>query len=79
MTDRLTHEQSLFPGETLTSPEGQYELIMQTDGNLVIYDVWNGRSPVWASDTVGAPNTRAEMQDDGNLVIYWQQPLWASK
>lgn len=55
-------------------------LVMQNDGNLVIYDVY-GR-PTWASrtDNKGAKPHRLVMQDDGNLVIYDgnNRPTWAS-
>jgi hypothetical protein len=42
---------------------------MQTDGNLVLYDV-NGH-PVWASNTYnsGEAPHRLTMQSDGNLAI----------
>ncbi|MFE5137021.1 protein kinase [Streptomyces fagopyri] len=53
------------------------QLIMQTDGNLVLYDE-SGKAR-WASRTQGAGNT-AVFQEDGNLVVYSAQakPLWAS-
>ncbi len=45
-------------------------LVMQTDGNLVLYDKNN--SPQWNSRTNGRGKGpfKAIMQDDGNLVIY---------
>ncbi|MFJ5274637.1 protein kinase [Streptomyces sp. NPDC088358] len=53
------------------------KLIMQTDGNLVLYDE-SGKAR-WASRTQGPGNT-AVFQEDGNLVVYGAQakPLWAS-
>jgi len=55
-------------------------LIMQGDGNLVIYDP--NDSPIWASNTEGkgTPKYKYIMQQDGNLVIYdkFQNPIWAS-
>lgn len=53
------------------------QLIMQTDGNLVLYDE-SGKAR-WASRTQGAGNT-AVFQEDGNLVVYSPEakPLWAS-
>ncbi|MFG2475709.1 protein kinase [Streptomyces fagopyri] len=53
------------------------QLIMQTDGNLVLYDE-SGKAR-WASRTQGPGNT-AVFQGDGNLVVYSAQakPLWAS-
>ncbi|MGV9563816.1 hypothetical protein [Streptomyces sp. NPDC003480] len=52
-------------------------LVMQSDGNLVIYDE-NGHAR-WASNTSGAGN-RAVFQEDGNLVVYnsSNQTLWSS-
>ena len=56
-----------------------FELRMQPDGNLVIYDI-KSQTPVWASGTFGHIGARASMQADGNLVIYDRQnsPLWDS-
>ncbi|MER5405930.1 protein kinase [Streptomyces sp. NPDC002769] len=53
------------------------KLIMQTDGNLVLYDE-SGKAR-WASRTQGPGNT-AVFQEDGNLVVYSAQakPVWAS-
>ncbi|MFE3264959.1 protein kinase [Streptomyces sp. NPDC059215] len=53
------------------------KLIMQTDGNLVLYD--EAGKPRWASRTQGPGNT-AVFQADGNLVVYDAQtkPVWAS-
>jgi hypothetical protein len=68
----------LRPGQRLISPDGQYTLGMQGDGNLVLY------SPVghalWASNTGGRSVRYLGMQTDGNLVLYDTngKPLWAS-
>ena len=53
------------------------KLIMQTDGNLVLYDT--AGTAHWASQTQGAGNT-AVFQEDGNLVIYnaQHQSVWAT-
>jgi len=53
------------------------KLIMQTDGNLVLYD--KDGTAHWASQTSGEGNT-AVFQADGNLVVYnaQTQPVWAS-
>ena len=54
-------------------------LVMQTDGNLVIYT--SGGKPVWASNTAGTGSRNSlVMQDDGNLVVYTSsgKPVWAS-
>ncbi|MFG2379084.1 protein kinase [Streptomyces sp. NPDC048504] len=53
------------------------KLIMQTDGNLVLYDA--AGTAHWASQTQGTGNT-AVFQADGNLVVYdaQHQALWSS-
>lgn len=44
------------------------ELILQNDGNLVLYTA--GNSPVWASNTVGSGANELILNDDGSLVLY---------
>jgi hypothetical protein len=52
--------------------------IMQTDGNLVIYE--SNAYPIWDSGTWQYPSSRLIVQDDGNVVIYnpSNQPVWAT-
>jgi hypothetical protein len=65
----VTSGQELATGGCLLSPDRDYELIMQTDGNLVLY--YESQSdPLWNSDTEGNPGAYAIMQTDGNLVVY---------
>jgi hypothetical protein len=45
------------------------KLVMQGDGNLVLYRTQNSQ-PLWASNTAGQPVVTAEMQGDGNFVAY---------
>ena len=76
----------LNPGELLraeteqqiTSANRQYRLIMQKDGNLVLYDA--KRQLLWESKTKGQKVDRVIMQKDGNLVLYLSngQPAWSS-
>lgn len=67
----------LNAGQARVSPNRQYELLMQGDGNLVLY-VAGGR-PVWSTLTGGHPGADALMQGDGNLVVYQSgRPLWDS-
>ncbi len=77
--------QSLAVGDVLRSPNGQYGLFMQADGNLVLYSgVPSVSSAVWATNTWSVPSTfrpnRADMQADGNFVLYNNTnfPAWAS-
>jgi hypothetical protein len=55
------------------SCDRRFGLIMQTDGNLVLYDgpCVNGHcgTPLWASNTVSCGGC-VTMQGDGNLVVY---------
>ena len=63
----------------LMSPNGEFSLCMQKDGNLVIY---SGSSPKWSSMTngKGCQPFRLVMQKDNNLCIYdgSGQCTWAS-
>ncbi|MFJ6052255.1 hypothetical protein [Streptomyces sp. NPDC092307] len=71
----LSMGQRLAPGEKLTSPTKSTELVMQPDGNLVLYALGNPggpRLPLWNSATYGNPGAYATMQEDGNFVIYKQ-------
>ena len=61
--------ESLSPGESISSPSGKYQLILQHDGNLVLYDT-DGPVALWDSRTVGRSDRTLVMQPDGNLVLY---------
>ncbi len=52
-------------------------LVMQSDGNLVVYDEFNRAR--WASNTVNR-GWRAAFQEDGNFVVYSRsgRAVWAS-
>jgi outer membrane protein assembly factor BamB len=78
MADRLSSGERLGVGESLASPGGQYSLVVQDDGNLVLYDQ-DGQA-VWAAGTDGREVASATMQDDGNLVLYSanNEAVWAS-
>lgn len=79
MADSLRPDQSLFSAnnDTLVSNNGQYRLVMQSDGNLVLYDQNN--SALWATGTDGNPGSFLVIQDDGNVVVYKpNQPIWAT-
>ncbi|HUA50101.1 MAG TPA: hypothetical protein VMA77_33020 [Solirubrobacteraceae bacterium] len=68
----------LHPGWSIYSPSEQLQLIMQADGNLVLYD--GAGKPLWASNTDHHPGAYAVMQSDGNFVVYppTGHALWAS-
>ena len=50
-------------------------LVMQSDGNLVMYD--SNQHPMWSSGTDGNASFLV-IQDDGNAVIYKLPPIWAT-
>ncbi len=60
---------TLQPKQYLLSPDSQSVLVLQEDGNLVLYA--NGKA-VWNSVTFGRPPDHLEMGVDGNLVIYFK-------
>ncbi len=70
--DRVATGQILGSGGGLRSPNGVYTLLMQTDGNLVLYR--QGGVPVWSTGT-STPGTYAIMQTDGNFVLYRPGPV----
>jgi hypothetical protein len=64
----LAAGQSLQAGQAIQSPNGQYTLKMQTDGNLCEYGPGGA---LWCSGTYGTGSSdHVTMQTDGNLVIY---------
>jgi hypothetical protein len=73
MSDQLRPHQSLKPGEALTSSNGAFEFVLQTDGNLVLYRRADERA-LWASDTMGKVPSELIMQGDGNLVLLGSDP-----
>ena len=74
--DRMHATDALYPGVALTATARPLRLVLQTDGNLVLY---RSGVPVWASGTNGKPAGVAVMQEDGNFVVYAPAgPLWAS-
>lgn len=70
---RNTTNTSLAKGNNLTtqqhllSPDMNSALVLQGDGNLVLY---NDFRAVWSSHTAGSKATRLTLQNDGNLVLY---------
>lgn len=76
---------SLFAGQILASgacvesPSGRYMLLMQSDGNLFIYDRSAGQV-TWAANTYGHSGAYAVMQEDGNFCVYTTNNtfLWCS-
>jgi chitinase len=81
---QLTAGQRLTQGQALASANGRFHLAMQSDGNLVLYDGGVGQNPIWATGTWNLPAgqrpTYAELQTDGNFVLYndARQPVWGA-
>nr|AAA19577.1 lectin [Epipactis helleborine] len=74
--NHLLTGQRLTTGSFLT--EGGFTFIMQSDCNLVLYDL---NRPIWASGTYGkGTGCFLSMQSDGNLVVYDVRniAIWAS-
>jgi len=63
----LSSGSTLKPGDVVTSANGRYRLELQPDGNLVLS---GPRGLAWDSGTRGKGVATAEMQIDGNFVLY---------
>jgi hypothetical protein len=76
VNNRLNGNYSILAGQEMTTPNRNYHLVMQGDGNLVLYRS-NG-SAVWATNTAGSGASYLTMQEDGNLVLYTSsgQAIW---
>ena len=78
--DHIVSHREIAEGSYLESNNNRYKLVVQGDGNLVIYE---GAIPVWATGTdgKGVPPFKLAMQGDGNLVMYDGngKPTWDSK
>jgi hypothetical protein len=60
---------------------GNYKLVWQTDGNLVLYEKYGDYIPCWTSNTNGKGANLLAFQGDGNMVIRntnTNQTVWAS-
>ena len=68
---------TMRPGHYMLSPDRRTRLVMQTDGNLVLYA---GTRALWNSRTQGNPGAVFHQQVDGNLVVYSTggKALWNS-
>lgn len=85
ITETTNHPQILSAGSSfaLSHEQREYKLIMQEDGNLVLYyrNKDGAVRPLWATNTniKNAAFPHLIAQNDGNLVIYnLGNPLWSS-
>jgi len=64
--------------EFILSDSGQYKLLQQADGDLVLY---GPSGALWASGQSGQVVVKTSFQGDGNLVQYGQggKVLWGSR
>ena len=78
--DTLWRGEQIDQCGALRSTNGNFRLVMQSDGNAVVYE--NSR-PIWASNTNnrGTGPYRLILQDDSNFVLYDSKnnALWDSK
>ena len=70
--------QQLGADQAMSSCDGRFSLVQQSDGNLVLYQ--NGVETLWNSGTSGTAARVTIMQGDGNLVAYTSdfKPVWNS-
>jgi hypothetical protein len=67
VSDRITAGNVLTSVGSLTSPNSEYQLVVQTDGNVV---VWGPHGANWSTGSYGTRGDVLAMQTDGNLVLY---------
>lgn len=70
----LAMGEKMYNGEYIRSPNGKIKFILQSDGNLVIYEQDQEYAPIWASNTDqpttdenGNPRTYYVVYQDGKL------------
>jgi peptidoglycan/xylan/chitin deacetylase (PgdA/CDA1 family) len=63
----LTQGERLEPSWFLESPNHACRLIMQANGDLVLYSA--SRQPLWSSGTSGSPDTIAVLQRNGDFAL----------
>lgn len=64
-------------GDSIRSSKGQFQFVMQADGNAVVYGT--GAQVLWQSGTSGNPGAQLAPQTDGNVVIYGARgAIWQS-
>lgn len=72
--------ETLVAGQAILSPTGREVLVMQRDGNLVLYDRGNNGIAYWATGTPDGRANHVTMGTDGNLRLMTAsgQVIWAA-
>lgn len=75
---KITIGGELNTNERLVSPNGQYNLLMQENGNLVLRNV--SGTIIWHPEMDGSGSVKAEITDAGNVVLRQADGdvMWAS-
>lgn len=75
----LDKDQCLTQCDVLYSSNFCFKLVMQDDGNLVVYRISDNKA-FWSSRTSRSCSERVCMQGDGNFVLYdcQDKATWAS-
>lgn len=78
-TDTLIVNQWMKPNQHLTSTNGEYRLVFQADGNLVLQRQ-SDNAQMWTSQTAQKNGKRLVLGSDGNLRIegHGKTPAWTS-
>lgn len=68
----------IYPGQRIETADRKRYLILQYDGNLVLY---SDNKALWATGTDGKAAKMLAVQGDGNMVLYSKSmsPLWNSQ
>src|SRR4030043_1462768 len=78
MQDTLGQNEKLKASEELKSENGKYKLVLQGDGNLVVYES-QGKA-LWNSDTLGSGGIEGVMQSGRQLLLKHRdgRVVWAT-
>jgi hypothetical protein len=81
-TYKLLSNQKLKAGEFLIERRnGNHKLVMQHDGNLVLYNIKdNKNTPIWSTGTYTHGNDCYLAMENNNLVVYnkYNKPIWST-
>ena len=74
---QMSNDATLVPTQFLYSPSVSATLVLQQDGNLVVYC---GTTPKWSTSTTDGRSMYFRVQSDGNMVLYDVnfQSIWSS-